>query len=145
MKKIRHSSLRMQQGNTDKVYEVEIIERLSGNDARYLVNFRHGRYDAYLQEGSKTRQPVALAEAEQLFNSVIVAQVNKGFVVVSGDNPLATTATSSNITPASQQQTQAQQVSAATESQGTASLATRQQAVFRQFMQLRATRKENEY
>ncbi|MGB1258268.1 MAG: hypothetical protein ACPG51_20510, partial [Thiolinea sp.] len=141
MKKIRHSSLRLQQGNTDKVYEVEIVERHSRNDERYLVNFRHGRYGAYLQEGSKTRSPVLFAEAEQLYNSVIVAQINKGFVVVSGDNPLPDTATETQ----NSQQVVQPALSVQSSNEDSSAISARQQAVFRKFMQHRAAHKTHDY
>lgn len=88
MTKIQYTALR--HGTADnKVYEVELIELLSRNDDRFLVNFRHGRANTAIQEGSKTPSPVTKEQAERLFNSVVVAQVNKGYEIRDGFNPLS--------------------------------------------------------
>ncbi|PWQ93568.1 hypothetical protein [Leucothrix arctica] len=88
MKKINFSNLSFQEGKSDKVYEVDLIEQMSRESERYFVNFRYGHRGANLREGTKTTQPVSLEQAEQLFASVVVSKMNKGYVVTSGDNPL---------------------------------------------------------
>ena len=88
MKKINFSNLSFQEGKSDKVYEVDLVEQMSRESERYYVNFRYGRRGANLREGTKTTQPVSLEQAEQLFDSVIVSKVNKGYIVASGHNPL---------------------------------------------------------
>ncbi|CCN72167.1 WGR domain-containing protein [Vibrio nigripulchritudo] len=79
MKLIRKSRLRYQKDNSDKVYEVDLVEQASSDPNRYLVNFRYGRRGSRLREGTKTREPVALEQAERLFDSVVVSKINKGY------------------------------------------------------------------
>lgn len=79
MKLIRNSRLRYQKDKSDKVYEVDLVELTSGEPSRYLVNFRYGRKGSTLREGTKTRDPVTLEQAERLFDSVVVSKVNKGY------------------------------------------------------------------
>lgn len=88
MNKIQHTILKHTL-NDKKVYKVELIELLRRNDDRFLVNYQHGHSDAAMQEGSKTPVPVTKAQAQTLFNSVVVAQVNKGYEVREGHNPLS--------------------------------------------------------
>ena len=88
MKKINFSTLRFQQGKSDKVYEVDLIEQTSSQAERYFINFRYGRTGSNLREGTKTTQPVSLEQAEQLLASVIVSKINKGYEVTAGHNPL---------------------------------------------------------
>ena len=54
----RRTTLRFQDGSSDKVYEVDIVEVSEGN---YLVNFRYGRSGKPLTQGSKTAAPVDAA------------------------------------------------------------------------------------
>ena len=61
MKLIKTVALVFRQGNSDKVYEVDLGE--VGPD-RFVVNFRYGRRGAKLQSGSKTAVPVARDKAE---------------------------------------------------------------------------------
>src|SRR5215468_331715 len=75
MKLIRQTKLVFQEGRSDKVYEVDLCE-VGAN--RYVVNFRYGRRGANLKEGAKTAQPVALAEAEKVFASLVAEKTRKG-------------------------------------------------------------------
>ena len=85
MKSIRHSCLRLQQGEQDQIYEIEIVAALSATASDlYLVNIRHGRYGKPLREGSKTPQPVSLSEAEALFYDAGLAKIRQGYRVVAG-------------------------------------------------------------
>lgn len=79
MKLVKKSRLAFTQGNSDKVYEVDLCELASRKDERYLVNFRYGKRGNKLREGSKTPNPVELADAEKLFDSVVVSKINKGY------------------------------------------------------------------
>ncbi len=74
---IRKTTLYLQDGAADKIFEVELCRLSQG---RYVVNFRHGKRGSYLREGTKTTTPVDKARAEEIFNSVVVAKLNKGFV-----------------------------------------------------------------
>ena len=76
MRLIKQSSLYFKEGNSDKVYEIDLCD--AGND-KYLVNFRYGRRGGLLKEGTKTPVPVLLEEAERLFSAVEDEKLNKGY------------------------------------------------------------------
>jgi hypothetical protein len=65
MELVQRTTLYFREGNSDKVYEVDLC-RVS-NDG-YLVNFRYGRRGASLKEGTKTAQPVTLTQARAFFD-----------------------------------------------------------------------------
>lgn len=84
MNLIRQTRLRFTEGKSDKVYEVDLLATGShSHDADqatgYIVNFRYGRYGSNLREGTKTAEPVSLAKATQLFDSLVVSKRNKGY------------------------------------------------------------------
>ncbi len=85
---IQTSALRFQEGNSDKVYEVELVELSKTDKNGYLVNFRYGRYGDTLREGSKTSIAVPLAKAQSIYNSLVVSKINKGYKLQSGFDPL---------------------------------------------------------
>ncbi|WP_287603771.1 hypothetical protein [Thiothrix sp.] len=85
MKLIRRTTLRFQDGTSDKVYEVDIVEAA---DNSYLVNFRYGRSGKPLTEGSKTAAPVDSAKAKKVADSLLVSKMNKGYQVLMGYNPV---------------------------------------------------------
>ncbi|ABC30680.1 probable DNA binding protein containing WGR domain [Hahella chejuensis KCTC 2396] len=99
MKLIKKASLHFQEGNSNKVYEVELSEAASRKDDRFLVNFRYGRQGGALREGTKTPAPVTLEEAERLFDSVVVSKTNKGYYDISR-GALATSAGDAGSKPA---------------------------------------------
>ncbi|WP_017719903.1 HEAT repeat domain-containing protein [Kamptonema formosum] len=76
MELIKRTSLYFREGASDKVYEVDLY-RLGEN--RYTVNFRYGRRGAKLKEGTKTEQPVPLAQAERVFDKLVGEKVKKGY------------------------------------------------------------------
>jgi hypothetical protein len=76
MRLIKQSILYFKEGNSDKVYEVDLCDL--GNE-KYVVNFRYGRRGAQLKEGSKTPVPVTLDEAEKIYDAVITEKINKGY------------------------------------------------------------------
>jgi len=76
----------MKEGSSDKIYEVDLVDlERTDSDARFLVNFRYGRRGAALRDGTKTPSPVTQANAEKLFDSVVVSKVNGGYRRVDGD------------------------------------------------------------
>ncbi len=80
MKVVRSARLGLQEGSSDKVYDVDLIE----NDAlpgeqRFVVNFRYGRRGRALREGTKTATPVVRKAAERIFDSVVVSKINEGY------------------------------------------------------------------
>lgn len=78
MKLVRQTKLFFKEGNSDKVYEVDLCE-IGEN---YVVNFRYGRAGAELKEGVKTASPVALADAEKVFNKLVEEKTKKGYKVL---------------------------------------------------------------
>jgi hypothetical protein len=85
MKIIKETHLHYQKGTSNKVYNVYLVEVSQGS---YLVNFEYGRFGATLREGSKTTTPVELAKAEKIYDSLVVAKVNKEYKLLSGYNSL---------------------------------------------------------
>jgi hypothetical protein len=76
MRLVKQSILYFKEGNSDKVYEIDLCD--VGND-KYVVNFRYGRRYSKLKEGSKTPVPVILADAEKIFNEVEAEKISKGY------------------------------------------------------------------
>src|SRR5689334_18113354 len=76
MRLIKQSFLYFKEGNSDKVYEIDLCD--VGND-KYVVNFRYGRRGAQLKEGSKTAVPVGLAEAEKIYDAIETEKLSKGY------------------------------------------------------------------
>jgi predicted DNA-binding WGR domain protein len=78
MKIVCQTKLQFKEGNSDKVYEVDLCEA----GEKYFVNFRYGRRGAELKEGTKTTAPVDLAEAEKIFQKLVDEKTRKGYHVV---------------------------------------------------------------
>lgn len=76
MKLVKQSKLFFKEGNSDKVYEVDLCEVGTG---QYVVNFRFGKRGATLKEGTKTPTPVAKPIADNLFNGLEVEKRRKGY------------------------------------------------------------------
>ena len=76
MKLIRQAILYFKEGNSDKVYEIDLCE-VNGN--KFVVNFRYGRRGAPLKEGTKTEQGVDRARAESIFNDLEADKKSKGY------------------------------------------------------------------
>ena len=57
-------SLYYREGNSDKVYHVQLVEVEGG----CVVNFQYGRRGSTLQTGTKTATPVTRYEAEKTFS-----------------------------------------------------------------------------
>ena len=64
------------EGNSDKVYEVDLCS--SGMDL-FVVNFRYGRRGCSLREGTKTVFPVSLEEADKIFEALVASKIAKGY------------------------------------------------------------------
>ncbi len=95
MKLVRQAKLFFREGNSDKVYEIDLCD--IGND-RYVVNFRYGRRGAALKEGTKTEIGVDKARAETIFNNLQEEKTGKGYILSDGEAlpvtaPAAITAT----------------------------------------------------
>ena len=76
MQLIQQARLFFQQGNSDKVYEVDLCEVGPGE---YVVNFRYGRRGANLKAGTKTVFPVSLDKAQKEFDKLVKGKTRKGY------------------------------------------------------------------
>lgn len=90
MRLIKKIRLAFREGKSDKIYEVDLVELPGDNAARFLVNFRYGRRGSTLREGTKTANPVTLAEAEDTYRSVVVSKTNDGYYDEAGPAPVRT-------------------------------------------------------
>ncbi|XXF77153.1 hypothetical protein P2318_29480 [Myxococcaceae bacterium GXIMD 01537] len=77
MKVLEQARLVFQEGRSDKVYEVDLLEVGAG---QHLVNFRYGRRGTALKDGTKTPGPVALAEARRVFEKLVESKLESGYV-----------------------------------------------------------------
>jgi hypothetical protein len=68
-------SLYFREGSSDKVYHAQIAP--DGNDL-YSVNFQYGRRGSTLQAGTKTTAPVALVQAQKIFDKLVAEKGPKG-------------------------------------------------------------------
>ncbi len=76
MKLIQQSKLYFKEGNSDKVYEIDLCQL---SDTEYLVNFRYGRRGANLKPGTKTPEAVSLDKAQAVFASLENEKRKKGY------------------------------------------------------------------
>ncbi|WP_375560697.1 hypothetical protein ACE193_23885 [Bernardetia sp. OM2101] len=76
MKLIEQSKLFFKQGNSDKVYEIDLCE--VGTDL-YVVNFRYGKRGANLKDGTKTPSPVGKIKAQAVFTALETEKTKKGY------------------------------------------------------------------
>ena len=86
MKLARQTKLHFQQGNSDKVYEVDLCE---AGEGEFLVNFRYGRRDAALREGTKTPFPMSRSQAEAIFDALVTEKTAKGYKITAGTGTVA--------------------------------------------------------
>lgn len=76
MKLIKNTKLYFKQGTSDKVYEVDLCDT---GDSLYVVNFRYGRRDGNLKDGTKTVFPVSYDEAVKIFDKLVESKTKKGY------------------------------------------------------------------
>jgi bifunctional non-homologous end joining protein LigD len=76
-------SLHYQEGNSDKVYHVQLQQTLGG----YIVNFQYGRRGSSLQSGTKTPEPVPLAQAEKVYAKLVSEKKGKGYTESEAGTP----------------------------------------------------------
>jgi predicted DNA-binding WGR domain protein len=85
MKLIRQTKLHFKEGNSDKVYEVDLCEI----NTQFVVNFRYGRKGTELKEGTKTTLPVSQTEAEKVFQKLVDEKTKKGYHIVGSQSQTA--------------------------------------------------------
>ncbi|QRN98892.1 hypothetical protein JRI60_07630 [Archangium violaceum] len=77
MKLLEQVVLVFQEGKSDKVYEVDLLEVSPG---QCVVNFRYGRRGTSLKDGSKTSVPVPQAEARRVFDKLVQSKLDSGYM-----------------------------------------------------------------
>ena len=93
MKLLEQTILHFQQGSSDKVYEVDLCEMGAG---QFVVNFRYGRRDANLKEGTKTVFPVDRETAQTTYEKLINSKVKKGYFRL-GETPTSEQSSDSDL------------------------------------------------
>ncbi len=76
MKLVKQSKLFFKEGNSDKVYEIDLCEVGSG---QFVVNFRFGKRGSILKEGTKTDKPISLNSAELVYDALEAEKRKKGY------------------------------------------------------------------
>lgn len=71
----RSVALYFKSGKSDKVYHISI----EPSGKLYVVNFSYGRRGGNMTPGTKTDEPVDLAEAEDIFDKLVAKQKGKGY------------------------------------------------------------------
>lgn len=84
MKLVRQVSLVLDEGRTEKVYEVDLCE--VGPD-KFVVNFRFGIKGGAIKDGSKTVVPVPEHEATKIFDKLVASKTKKGFYDANDPRP----------------------------------------------------------
>lgn len=96
MKTIKQANLFYQEGGSDKVYHVQLVETATDE---YDVAFQYGRRGAALASGFKSRGE-NLVSAEKAYNKILNEKLGKGYEYAGGVapafTPTATAAVSSN-------------------------------------------------
>jgi bifunctional non-homologous end joining protein LigD len=72
---IQSASLHFREGSSDKEYHAAIEPKGEG----YLVTFAYGRRGNTLTTGTKTTNPVSLAEATKIFDKLVASKLAKGY------------------------------------------------------------------
>ena len=83
MRIVKQTQLHFREGNSDKIYEVDLCETAEN---QFIVNFRYGRRGTELKEGSKTTNPVALETAEKVFQKLVDEKTRKGYHSISSSS-----------------------------------------------------------
>lgn len=76
MKLVQHIKLFFKEGNSDKVYQIDLCAIDSSN---YVVNFRYGRRGSVLKEGTKTPEYTTLEKAQLIFAKLENEKKAKGY------------------------------------------------------------------
>jgi predicted DNA-binding WGR domain protein len=76
LKLLKQKKLFFNEGKSDKVYEVDLCE---SSVELFIVNFRYGRRNAKLREGTKTVFPVSYEEAVRIYEKLVLEKEKKGY------------------------------------------------------------------
>lgn len=86
MRIVDQARLWFQEGKSDKVYEVDLVEITAG---QHVVNFRFGRRDTALRDGTKTPLPVSLDQARSIFAALVAEKTARGYKPFSDSDAVA--------------------------------------------------------
>ena len=89
MRVIEQARLTFREGNSDKVYEIDLVEVATN---QYVVNFRFGRRNAALKDGTKTPVPVDLPRARTIFAKLVDEKTAGGYRTGPAPAPAPSTA-----------------------------------------------------
>jgi predicted DNA-binding WGR domain protein len=73
--KLRSIHLEFQEGSSDKVYNVEVVQ----TGKLYEVRFEYGRRGSNLNKGTKTDNPVSLDQANTVYHKLVQEKKKKGY------------------------------------------------------------------
>jgi hypothetical protein len=73
---IEQARLWFREGNSDKVYEIDLVEVATG---QHVVNFRYGRRGGALKDGTKTPLPLPLAKAREVYQKLVDEKLAGGY------------------------------------------------------------------
>lgn len=76
MRLIQQIKLFYKEGNSDKVYEIDLC---SIDATNYVVNFRYGKRGSILKEGTKTPEYVSEEKAKIIFSKLEFEKTSKGY------------------------------------------------------------------
>ncbi|HEX5060893.1 MAG TPA: hypothetical protein VFV99_16110 [Kofleriaceae bacterium] len=76
MRVIEQARLWFREGNSDKVYEIDLVEVAAG---QHVVNFRYGRRGGPLKDGTKTPLPLSLDKARGVYKKLVDEKVAGGY------------------------------------------------------------------
>lgn len=68
-------SLYYTEGNSDKEYHVDLLEKPDG----FVVNFRYGRRGSALKAGTKTAASVPYERAKKVYDKLVAEKLSKGY------------------------------------------------------------------
>lgn len=86
-------SLYYKEGSSDKVYHVQ----LEPEDGGFVVNFQYGRRGSTLQTGTKTKGPLPLTKARDVFDRLVAEKKAKGYTEGEDGTPYAGTKTAGQL------------------------------------------------
>jgi len=86
---IEQARLSFREGNSDKIYELDLVEVATN---QYVVNFRFGRRNAALKDGTKTPVPVDLPRARSIFQKLVDEKTAGGYRTGPAPAPAPSTA-----------------------------------------------------
>jgi len=96
VKLIKQTTLTLTTNGVEKIYEVDLCESAPG---RFLVNFRHGRRGATMQEGTRTVTGVPQEQAQRLFDNLVNRKVREGYLLPGQPPPASQAPASQPPTP----------------------------------------------